>query len=241
MRILITRPRPDADATAARLERLGWPALVDPMLTIEPIAEARLDDVRYDAVALTSVNGARELARRPELARLRTLPLHAVGHRTAAAAPAGFPRVTVASGTGAAMAVMMRAELPAGTRVVHVAGEDRAVDLGAALAGTGIEVDLFVIYRAVASGELSPATIAALRAGTLDAALHYSPRTAATLVGAARAAGLLGALGRLRHLCFSANVAAPLRAAGIAAEAVASPTEEALIEALAAPAATSAT
>ena len=228
MRVLVTRPQPDADSTASRLVAAGFHALVDSLLVVEPLGEARLPAGPFDAVALTSVNGARLLAARPEFADLAHLPLFTVGHRTAAAAPVGMGVSHVAGGDGAALVALLRDRLPRGARVLHVAGEDRAVELGPELAADGIEVGLFVIYRAVAAPALQPSTLAALRAGRIDAAFHFSPRTAATLVARASDAGVGPELGRIAHLCFSRNVAAPLAAAGWPTRIADAPTEEGL-------------
>lgn len=228
MRVLVTRPQPDAEATARRLALAGHEAIVDPMLIVEPLPDAPLPAGRFDGVVLTSVNGARALGRRAELPQLRSLPLYAVGTRTAAAAPAGFARVAVAGGDGAALAILLREQVPAGSRLLYVAGEERAVDLAAEVAGAGIAVELFVIYRAIPAAGLAEATRAAFAGGQIDAAFHFSPRTAATLTGHALAAGFQPALAHIRHLCFSSNVAAPLRAAGAPALVADAPTEDAL-------------
>lgn len=228
MRVLITRPQPDADATAARLVGAGLQALVDPMLVVEALDDARLPEGRFDAVALTSVNGARLLGARAEFGALSRLPLFTVGHRTAAAAPAGFAATHIAGGNAAALVTLLRDTLPRGARVLHVAGEDRAVELGEALAPAGIEVALFVIYRAVPAPALAAETVAAIRAGRIDAAFHFSPRTAATLVECAKAAGIVEDAARIAHLCFSRNVAAPLEAVGWPTRIAEAPTEEGL-------------
>ncbi|QJP16637.1 uroporphyrinogen-III synthase [Starkeya sp. ORNL1] len=229
MRVLVTRPQPDADTTARRLEAAGHEAIVDPMLIVAPLDDARLPPGAFYGVVLTSVNGARALAARPELDALRATPLYTVGRRTAAAAPSGFARVTVADGDGAALARLLRHEVPAGSRLLHVAGEDRAVDLAAELAGAGITVELFTIYRAVPATGLMEATRAALAGGQIDAALHFSPRTAATLAGHALRAGLQPEFARICHLCFSSKVAAPLRAVGAPAVVADAPNEDALL------------
>jgi uroporphyrinogen-III synthase len=229
MRVLVTRPQPDARATARRLEAAGHEAIVDPMLIVEALPGAYLPSGAFDGVVLTSVNGARALASRPELDALRAAPLYTVGKRTAAAAPSGFAQISVADGDGAALAALLRREVPGGARLLHVAGEDRAVDLTAELAGAGITVELFTIYRAVPATGLSEATLAALAGGQIDAALHFSPRTAATLAGHALRAGLQPELALIRHLCFSSNVAAPLRAVGAPAVVAEAPTEDALL------------
>ncbi|MDF2996720.1 MAG: Uroporphyrinogen synthase [Xanthobacteraceae bacterium] len=228
MRVLVTRPQPDAAVTARRLALAGHEAIVDPMLIVATLPGARLPSGDFDGVVLTSVNGARSLGERAELDQLRGLPLYAVGKRTAAAAPPGFARVAVAGGDGAALAALLGREVPAGARLLHVAGEERAVDLAAALAARDIAVELFVIYRAIPATGLSAATRAAVAGGQIDAAFHFSPRTAATLAGHVLGAGLQPELARIRHLCFSHLVAAPLRAAGAPALVAEAPTEDAL-------------
>lgn len=228
MRVLVTRPRPDAEATAERLRAAGHEAIVDPLLSVEAIPDARLPEGPFDAVALTSVNGARVLAAREELARLTGLPLYAVGKRTAAAAPSGFSPVHVAGGDGAALVELLREKLPRGARVLHVAGEERAVELSRELAPAGIAAELFVIYRAVPAATLSPATLDAAQARRIDATFHFSPRTAATLATLAQAAGAAAHFRHITHLCFSANVAAPLAAAGWPTRIAAEPTENGL-------------
>ncbi|MCK0198479.1 uroporphyrinogen-III synthase [Ancylobacter sp. 6x-1] len=205
--------------------------MIEPLLTVEPLAAA-LPAGRFDAVTLTSVNGARLLQRHPARGELDRLPLFAVGWRTAAAAGDAFSAVEIAAGNGVALAALLRERLPAGARVLHVAGEDRAVDLGEALRADGIAVDVMVIYRTAAARVLTPATHAALAQGQIDAVLHFSPKTAATLVALGRQAGLVAQLGAMRHVCLSANIAAKLVQAGWSAGFCAEPTEESLLSLL---------
>jgi uroporphyrinogen-III synthase len=86
-----------------------------------------------------------------------------------------------------------------------------------------------VVYRAVAAERLPTELTQALSA-RLDGALHYSRRSAATLLALAETAGALNALLNLAHYCLSDEVAAPLRRAGAARVSVAPrPDEAALI------------
>jgi uroporphyrinogen-III synthase len=79
--------------------------------------------------------------------------------------------------------------------------------------------------------DLRPDVRAALAAGRIDAVLHYSVRTAEAFLAAATTPGLTDTSTRIRHLCLSAQVAAPLLAAGAQAVEVASePNEPALFE-----------
>ena len=86
MAVLVTRPQPDDEATAAALRGRGFEALLAPMLRFEPVAFHDDTDASHGAVIVTSANALRGIA--PHLAgsRLLQLPLFAVGEHTAAAA-----------------------------------------------------------------------------------------------------------------------------------------------------------
>ncbi|MEE8274408.1 MAG: uroporphyrinogen-III synthase, partial [Alphaproteobacteria bacterium] len=96
MRVLITRPREDAEALAEALAVRGVEALVEPLLEIVPLNPGDFDLAGVQAALLTSANGARALA---AATGSRDVPVLAVGEATAAAArAAGFAEVAVAGG-----------------------------------------------------------------------------------------------------------------------------------------------
>lgn len=228
MRVLVTRPEPGATDTARRLAGLGHTALCDPMLRIVATG-APLPPGPFDAIAFSSLNGVRALAGHPERVRLGALPAFAVGARTAAEARRhGFSPVTDCAGDVIALSARL-ARLPAGSRVLHAAGAERAGDLGGALAPHGITVDVAILYQSLPADALAPAVAAALGAGALDAALHFSPRTVAALLHGVAAAGASGPFLGLRQLCLSDAVAAPLRTLGARVEIAAAPNEDALL------------
>ena len=100
VRVLITRPREDAEALAEALAVRGVEALVEPLLEIVPLNPGDFDLAGVQAALLTSANGARALA---AATGLRDVPVLAVGEATAAAArAAGFAEVAVAGGDVAA-------------------------------------------------------------------------------------------------------------------------------------------
>jgi uroporphyrinogen-III synthase len=115
-------------------------------------------------------------------------------------------------------------------RLLYCAGEDRAGDLAGALQLHGLRVEVVIVYRATGVTELTPEVRAALASGAIDAVIHYSARTAAAFVAAATRAGIEDLSIQIRHVCLSAQVAAPLAAAGATAIEVASePNEQALL------------
>jgi uroporphyrinogen-III synthase len=222
MRLLVTRPEADAARSAEALRARGHEVLVAPLLRVETI-DADFGGP-FDAVLMTGANAARAVAFHPRAAELTRLAVFTVGDRSAEAArTVGFAHVESANGALADLVRLVTSRCPRGTRLIYLAGEDRAGDLGRELEGFVIETA--VVYRAVAVEQL-PAEIVRL---PLDGVLHYSRRSAATLLRLAERAGALGAILRLAHYCLSDDVAAPLREAGAERIAVAAaPTESAL-------------
>ncbi|HEX8665058.1 MAG TPA: uroporphyrinogen-III synthase [Beijerinckiaceae bacterium] len=208
MRVLVTRPRGQAEATARRLAELGHEALTAPLLTVVATG-APAPPGPFAALIVTSANAV------PALGGLdKAFPVFAVGARTAAlVGNAGFATVTAAADAEALAETILKA-VPPGARLLHVAGRDHKPEPQASLEAAGLPFATWIAYEAVAERELPAALDAALRGGTLDAALHYSRRTAETALALARAAGLEEAFLRLAHSCLSEDVAAPLREQG---------------------------
>jgi uroporphyrinogen-III synthase len=211
MRLLVTRPEPDAARTALALRQRGHEALVAPLMRMEALAATFGGP--FDALALTSANAARAIASHVRRAELTALPLFAVGARSAEAARAlGFADVHSAEGALPDLVELIARELPRGARLLYLAGEDRAGDLAADLAAHGIAVETAVIYRVATLDALPGELRAAI--GELDGALHYSRRSAETLLRLAQRAGLLASVLRLAHYCLSEDIARVWRAAG---------------------------
>jgi uroporphyrinogen-III synthase len=235
LRLLLTRPELDAERSAAALRACGHEVVVMPLLRIEPVADAELGPGPWAAVLLTSANACRALAAHKNFAGLAGLPAFAVGARTAAAArAAGFSDVVSADGDVAALTRLVAARLSdKSLPLLYAAGETRAGDLAGALSAQGFAVRTVVVYRAVAATELTPAICARLAAGGIDAVLHFSRRSAEAFLVAMAAADLLSRSLKIQHYCLSAQVAAPLAAAGVADIRIASaPHERALFEML---------
>jgi len=233
LRILLTRPEPDALRTAARLTALGHRVLIDSLIAIELVAIDKPPAGPFAAVAVTSANAVRVAGGMDQLAFLRTLPLYAVGnHSGEMARTAGFSNVIAADGDAAALAHLLTRRIKPGSRVLYLAAEDRARDLADLLAPAGIAVETVVLYRARPAAEFSAATMAVLTSAGLDVVLHYSPRSAAIFVALAEQKGLESEVIGLRHLCLSEAVAAPLVALGATVEIATRPEEEALLNLL---------
>ncbi len=66
MAVLVTRPHPDDETTAAALRARGFDVLRAPMLRFEPVPFHDDEDAGYGAVIVTSANALRGIA--PHLA-----------------------------------------------------------------------------------------------------------------------------------------------------------------------------
>lgn len=241
MRLLVTRPQPDASRQADALAALGHTPVLAPMLGIEAIGDVALHFDGVQALIVTSRNALRALRSHGRLAEALRLPLLAVGEATAAEARAlGFARVTAAPGTGEDLAQQIAASLdPSGGALLHLRGEAVAFDVKSALEAKGFAVRQAVLYRSVPAGDFPPEALSALAAGTLDGVILMSPRTATTFTHLVRRHGLVTQVSRVVCYCLSgavAKAAEPLGARTIVAE---SPREDEVLALLAAKTASS--
>ncbi len=210
MRIVITRPQPAAERTAAALRARGHEVLVAPLMRIESIP-ADLSG-NWAGIVITSANAPGAIDR---IDTLLALPLFAVGERSAQAArEAGFKNVIAADGAAADL-VKMLSERKVKGPLLYLAGEDRAADLVADLARHGVKCEIRVVYRAV-TAPFPAALIAAVESGDIEAVLHFSARSAENYLASATDAGVLEQALEPRQFCLSAQIAAPLKAAGAA-------------------------
>jgi uroporphyrinogen-III synthase len=230
MRILITRALGDAERSARRLAALGHEAVIAPVLEFAATNEIAPPGP-FDAVLLTSARAVPALASREGNT---PVPVFAVGERTAAAAAAaGIGGVHVAGGDAQALAALIMRTLAAPARLLHIAGRDHKAEPAASLVAAGFTVDLWTAYDAVPAARLADAAHRALHDARLDAALHYSRRSAALLLDRVGEAGLIAPFLALSHVCLSADAAFPLQSAGAARVRVAErPDEAALFGAL---------
>jgi uroporphyrinogen-III synthase len=233
VRLLVTRPEPDAERTAASLRARGHEVILAPLLRIEAEPDADLGPGPFAGVVITSANALRSLAAHPLRAEFLKLPLYAVGTRSGDAARAeGFSSVAAADKDVRALAeLILSRHAGAGAPLLYLAAEDRAGDLAGALAQAGIPVRTVTLYRAVKATALPDAAREALSAGTVGGVLHFSRRSADAYLDCARASALTRAALAPIHYCISAQTGATLLAAAAADVRIAPhPDEDALME-----------
>ena len=233
MRLLLTRPEPDAQRTAAALRERGHTVIVAPLMRVEILANAEIGAGPWAAILVTSANAAHAIAAHRRKKALESVPVFAVGERSAQAMrDAGFADVSSADGGVGDLAQLVGERMTAGSLLLYLAGAERAGDLAVKLATRRLAVHTAVVYRAVAVDGLPPAAADAL-ARDIEGVLHYSRRTAEAYVNAARAVGMLESALKPTQFCLSAQIAEPLAQAGARTIHVARrPIEAALIELL---------
>ena len=212
MKALLTRARPDAEASAQRLAARGIEAALAPVLEIVPKPLAAAPPVDFVLAtsrhAFTALDGLARAGR----AALTGRPLYAVGPATAAAArAAGFADLRIARGDALSMLDLLVLTGARG-RALYLAGADRSPTLEAGLEKMGVATRVEIAYAARArdwSGAERRAVADAAEVGA--SVLHYSGRSAELFLRQIDAAGLGGRLDAFRHVAMSRQASRPIQ------------------------------
>jgi uroporphyrinogen-III synthase len=209
MHLIITRPQPDAEALQRKLEVRGHRTMVAPLLDIRMGAQRAIPNRPYQAVLLTSANGARALVNHPAQRRLAGIVALAVGPQSKAAAhAAGFTEVVEAEGDIGSVITQTEKELdPRRGPLLYLSGEETSGDLEGVLRKRGFEIDRVIMYAAVPARELPAGIVQVIKRRTVDGVLLYSRRTAQVWVKCIAAAELGSYMDRIVHFCLSGAVA----------------------------------
>lgn len=217
MRVLVTRPMPAAERTAAELARRGHEPVLIPLTQ----AEQRLKSLRppppprTSALAVTSAEAIRALAALPEDERhpYLGLPVYAVGRTTAAAAlKLGFLHVEIGAGDGEALArlVLSTPSLDPGQTILYLAGHPRSPEFEQRMSDASRPMQVRECYQMVPIAS-DLVTVSAKLTPVPDCVLLYSSDAArqfTDLLSAARLA--LPIKKSFRFLCLSHKIAAAL-------------------------------
>jgi uroporphyrinogen-III synthase len=188
MRVVVTRPREQAEPLAEALRAQGFEPVLCPLIETQPIEDGPIDVDGYDWIVVTSTNGAVELARR-QTGRLGKVA--AVGEPTAAALSERGIRVDFVPTDASQEGLLAELPQPVG-RALFVGAEGART-----LLAERLPAEFRAVYRtieltpSVPEGDLvllaSPSAARAwARLGSPLPAISIGPQTTA----AARAAGL---------------------------------------------------
>ncbi len=216
MRIIITRPEPEALKLKARIEILEHEATVEPLMSVNFDTGEVVDLSEVQALIATSKNGLRALKVQGTHAIAAKLLLFAVGPGTATEArKLGFELILAGKGTGRDLLPEIVANIdPQAGILVHLAGDQLAFDLAGELEHYGYRVLQPIVYHMQAATSLTPDTLEQIVTGEADAVMLLSPRTADIWVRLIRQHDVAAQAARLAHLCLSPAVARRLKPLG---------------------------
>ncbi len=232
MRLLVTRPQPDADAQAEKLKLLGHEVSVAPLLDVEFLDFAALPLTGAQALIATSRNALRALEASGQLEPTLVMPLFTVGSATAKLAHAlGFKKIHEGPGTAEELLPLVQAGCsPGAGTLIHLAGERMAFDIKSALENEGFDVVQPVLYRINMADSFAEAAHKAHGSGALDGVILMSPATAQTYMALVSEPDLQALAEKLTFFCLSRNVAEPLKTLQDARVLIpANPTEDDLL------------
>ncbi len=235
MRVIVTRPLPQGDATARKVEAMGHRPVLMPLTEIRPLDPGPLS-VNPATVAMTVATSANALihAPAPLVGALRDIPFCGVGAATEhAAMVCGFSDTDHAGGDAVSLAGHVAAHLPLGARLVYLCGRVRKPDLEERLTDAGLETVAIETYGTLQVSYPTEFLTAQFVAHDRPAVLLYSHNAAQRLLALLEQAELAQAPDSMVFFCLSSDIAAPLREAGFTAIRIAeAPTEDALLSAL---------
>ncbi len=206
MRLLLTRPRLESEALAQTLSGFGHETLIEPLLSIEPVDNAKIGPDNPQALIVTSVNGARALSSHVEADRFRQVPIYAVGQATAEVLDR-FNVVHAGTQGVAALRDKIIHDLdPEGGPLLYVRGVHVAGNLAFELAGSGFKVEQVIIYQAVEKKSFTPVLIEEIKENRIEGVVLFSPRTAIVFSRLMSKAGLTEQWGVMTFYCLSQKV-----------------------------------
>jgi uroporphyrinogen-III synthase len=222
---LLLRAREDAARTGEKLRALGYAPVLSPVLEIVA-THAPLPNGDFDAVLASSAKGVEAVA---DFSKLESLPFHLVGAKTAAAARARGLEPHIVAGAAETILPVLISTYERPAHFLYLAGRDRQPALEAGLRAKGHRITAVDVYEARAATSLTEAARDALRANSIDVALHYSRRSVEIFLRLAEIEQLTPALSKIRALALSQDVATPLRAMGLRVGVAARPDEAGLL------------
>ncbi|MCH9852191.1 MAG: uroporphyrinogen-III synthase [Alphaproteobacteria bacterium] len=180
--ILITRPALDAEMLAKKLQQQGFTPIIMPMMEVTFLPNAPLPDHHIGGLIFTSANGVRALMHRLQnhhalWQKLQTMPLYAVGTKTAQTAKNnGFTNILTASGNVDTLYQLICNHADKNAKLYHGAADNHPHSLAEKLNQTGFHTKRVSLYQTIAVASL-PDNFADILP-QLYAVMLFSPRTA---------------------------------------------------------------
>jgi uroporphyrinogen-III synthase len=231
VRVLVTRPQPGANRTAARLASLGYEPVVMPLTQTVALMQ-HLPEAKPDLVVATSPQAFHHLSQalRDLLANVLVI---VTGDGTATAArEAGLARVETAGGNVAGLVDRLSRTNLSDVKVVYLAGRVRRPDLEIFLRDSANIFKLIEVYDTI-SVSYSTDNILKVAAGASFASVLLTSAETVTALGGISGEEFNQAIENAQFICLSGRIAEAARSRFRNPIAVAlEPTEDSLLDCL---------
>ncbi len=205
MRLLLTRPRIDAESAARQLRLQGVDVVIDPLMAIEKLSPAPIPFESYQALIFTSPNALRSFDY-PDTAK--SILTFVVGKKTERVAQSiGFKHIVSANGDVNKLSETIKSMIyPKNGPLLYLSGVDVAGSLADDLKDVFFNVDVREIYKATAAENIHSDTLSLLQKGKIDYIPFYSPRSAHIFRELIKKAHAEETLANVTALCLSPAV-----------------------------------
>lgn len=201
MRLLMTRPEPDASHSAQRLRALGHEVIISSVMETK-FSNAPLSGP-YETFVVTSRNGARALFKL--LPNEKKATIYTVGDATAELlCDSGFQNVHSASGTVNELVDLITSNNV--KQLTYICGRDRKGNLEGRLEAKGLSVKLEERYQTEFANSFSQLARDAISNRGLDGVLIYSARSAEAYLEIAERENLSYSTKKLPYFCLAKNI-----------------------------------
>lgn len=229
--ILLTRPEEEAQETAFFLKKNEFDVLFLPLFA--PVQRKPLKPFSLDHIQAVIATSQRSVQAFAQITSCRSLPLYAVGDRTAfVAQQLGFQNVASADGTVEDLTFLVeRACIPEKGGILYISGALINHDLPHLLTQKGFQVQHDILYEMKPLiFELPPSLIFSFKKKQIWGTLLFSPQTAFSFSGLMRQARL-GENCEIGYLfCLSQAVAYSLSSLGGNIKIAKKPNQASLLE-----------
>jgi len=209
MRLLVTRPEPDATCLANQLRELGHDPILQPLFQFKPLPFNMARFTEAGSLLISSGNALRALSAVDGMPDILRLPVFCVGKQTAHKASAfGFIDIVAVAQTGAALAerIVDRIE-PRHLPVLHVTGEHQAFDFQSYFANHRIPFYTLSVYQMQAADSFDARLLHCFKTKFIDGVIILSPRTAEVYVDLCQKHCLTNIAEKIQYYCLSEAVA----------------------------------
>lgn len=206
MKILITRPEPDASDLAVKLVSRGYRVLTAPIVDVIQYKNNLINLEKISVVITSSKNGIRSLAR---VNNNRNICLYVVGKASKEEAERiGYTNIKAGPGDAIGLCKLIsKKRSPSNDNLLYISGKHQSFDISSYLISKKFNIKTVILYEVRAKKRFPKKIIQAIENKEIDALLFYSPRVAEIFMKFIQEKNLVNQVKNFDVFCISAKVA----------------------------------